>query len=107
MRKQELPDVLVLKLKKYRDMRYGENPHQASAFYLPDGSDPGYQQLWGIELSHNNLGDANQAWQLVCEFEKPTVAIIKHGNPSGICSREDIAEAFKLAHAADPVSAFG
>lgn len=104
--KLNLADNLVLKLKKFSDLRYGENPHQKSAFYLTD-SDPGYEKLMGIELSHNNLGDANHAWSLVCEFESPTVAIIKHGNPSGITSRNNLAEAFRLAFDADRVSAFG
>lgn len=106
MAKLDLVENLKLDLKKFKDLRYGENPHQKSAFYLLD-SDPGFEQLWGIELSHNNLGDANHAWNLVCEFDEPTVAIIKHGNPSGITSRENLAEAFKLSYEADSVSAFG
>ena len=101
-----LPKNLKLNLKKFKDLRYGENPHQRSAYYVA-GGDAGFKQLAGIELSHNNLGDANQAWRLVCEFGEPTVAIIKHGNPSGIASRADVAAAFKLAYAADKVSAFG
>jgi len=104
--KLDLPSELNLKLKKFKDLRYGENPHQKSAFYLTDG-DPGYEQLAGIELSHNNLGDANHSWSLVCEFSEPSVAIIKHGNPSGIAARTDLAEAYKLAFEADTVSAFG
>lgn len=102
----DLPKNLTLKLKKYKDLRYGENPHQKSAFYLTD-SDLGYEQLAGIELSHNNLGDANHAWRLVCEFEEPTVAIIKHGNPSGVATKSDLAQAYRLAYEADSVSAFG
>ena len=102
----DLPKNLKLNLKKYRDLRYGENPHQKSAYYA-ERNDPGFEQLSGIELSHNNLGDANHAWRLVCEFEAPTVAIIKHGNPSGICSKSNVAQAFKMAYGADPVSAFG
>jgi len=102
----KLPKNLELNLRKYKDLRYGENPHQRSAFYISD-SDPGFAQLSGIELSHNNLGDANHAWHLVCEFDAPTVAIIKHGNPSGICTRDDVAAAFKLAYEADNVSAYG
>src|SRR3989344_2871333 len=102
----ELPKVLNIKLRKYRDLRYGENPHQMSAYYV-EGKDAGFEQLSGIELSHNNVGDANHAWQLVCEFSDPTVAIIKHGNPSGICTQNEIASAFKLAYAADKFSAFG
>ena len=102
----DLPGDLNLKLKKYKDLRYGENPHQKSAYYMSDG-EPGYEQLSGIELSHNNLGDANHAWRLVCEFAGPTVAIIKHGNPSGITTRTVLEQAFKLAYEADSVSAFG
>ncbi|OGE10124.1 hypothetical protein A3A60_00455 [Candidatus Curtissbacteria bacterium RIFCSPLOWO2_01_FULL_42_26] len=101
-----LPKELTLKLKKSKDLRYGENPHQKSAFYISDAN-PGFEQLAGIEISHNNVGDANHAWHLVCEFDAPTVAIIKHGNPSGICTRADVAAAFKLAYEADNVSAFG
>src|SRR3989338_4186062 len=107
MNRLYLPKELILKLKKFRDMRYGENPHQKSAFYLEDVKNPGYRQLAGIDLSHNNLGDANHAWRLVSEFEEPTVAIIKHGNPSGIASRTDLASAYSLAYEADSVSAFG
>lgn len=106
MTKLDLPENLVLKLKKYADLRYGENPHQKSAFYILD-CEVGFKQLWGIALSHNNLGDANHAWQLVCEFDEPTVAIIKHGNPSGITSRASLKEAFRMAFDADSVSAFG
>lgn len=106
MKKPSLPDNLVLKLKRYKSMRYGENPHQQSAYYLSDGK-PGWRQIAGIELSHNNLGDANHAWRLVCDFSEPTVAIIKHGNPSGIATRSDLAQAFSLAYEADKMSAFG
>src|SRR3990167_3071249 len=104
--KLSLPKVLNLNLHKYKDLRYGENPHQKSAYYISD-AEPGYEQLSGIELSHNNLGDANHAWRLVCEFAGPTVAIIKHGNPSGITTRTVLEQAFKLAYEADSVSAFG
>lgn len=102
-----LTQELNLKLKKFKDLRYGENPHQRSAFYLEDVNKPGFEQIAGIELSHNNLGDANHAWHLVCEFEEPTVAIIKHGNPSGVATKPDLAEAYKLTFEADSVSAFG
>lgn len=101
-----LPKELKINLHKYCNLRYGENPHQTSAFYVEDGK-PGYELLWGIELSYNNIGDANYAWKLVSEFERPTVAIVKHANPSGITSRRDLANAFKMAQAADPVSSFG
>jgi phosphoribosylaminoimidazolecarboxamide formyltransferase/IMP cyclohydrolase len=101
-----LPKNLKINLTKYRDMRYGENPHQRSAFYIEDGV-PGFEQLWGIELSHNNIGDANHAWKLVADFERPTVAIVKHANPSGITSRGSLEDAFNLAYGADSISAFG
>ena len=104
--KLSLPKVLNLNLHKYKDLRYGENPHQKSAYYISD-AEPGYEQLSGIELSHNNLGDANHAWRLVCEFAAPTVAIIKHGNPSGITTRTVLDQAFKMAYEADSTSAFG
>ena len=106
MQKLDLPKNLNLKLKKYKDLRYGENPHQKSAYYLQD-EEPGYKQLSGIALSHNNLGDANHAWRLVLEFWEPTVAIIKHGNPTGIASRKNLAQAYKLAYGADTISPFG
>src|SRR3989344_4913672 len=102
----DLPSNLNINLKKVKDMRYGENPHQTSAFYVEDGK-TGFEQLWGIELSHNNIGDANHAWKLVCEFKNPTVAVIKHANPSGITSRDNLTEAFNMAYAADSISAFG
>lgn len=105
--KLPLDKSLNLKLKKFKDLRYGENPHQKSAYYIEDLTKPGFKQLAGIELSHNNLGDANHAWRLVCEFNEPTVAIIKHGNPSGVATRTDLAEAYKLAYMADSLSAFG
>ncbi len=107
MARLDLPTKLIIKLHKYKDLRYGENPHQKSAFYIEDPKKPGYQQLWGLPLSHNNLGDANHAWRLVADFSEPTVAIIKHGNPSGITSRTNLARAFKKALEADRVSAFG
>ena len=106
MEKLNLPRKLILSLYKFKNLRYGENPHQKSAYYLQD-RDPGYRQLAGIALSHNNLGDANHAWRLVLEFSEPTVAIIKHGNPTGIASRKNLAEAYKFAYSADTISPFG
>lgn len=106
MKTLSLPKNLTLKLKKYRDMRYGENPHQKSAFYIGD-TQPGYEQLAGIKLSHNNLGDANHAWRLICEFREGAVAIVKHGNPCGLAARNNLEQAYKLAYEADKVSAYG
>jgi phosphoribosylaminoimidazolecarboxamide formyltransferase/IMP cyclohydrolase len=92
-------------------LRYGENPHQAAAFYV-SGADarPGIAtatQLQGKELSYNNLNDTDAAFELVAEFEKPAVAIIKHANPCGVAEGENLFEAYGRALECDPVSAFG
>jgi len=86
-------------------LRYGENPHQKGVFY---GSlNNIVLQLNGKELSYNNILDVDAAIALIEDFTEPTVAIIKHNNPCGIASRDIITDAWKLALAADPVSAFG
>lgn len=106
------PQQLTIGLEKALDLRYGENPHQRAALYRetrlggPAGIVAG-RQLHGKELSYNNIMDADAAWQTVCDFAEPTVAIIKHANPCGLASRDDLAEAFRLAFEGDPVSAFG
>jgi phosphoribosylaminoimidazolecarboxamide formyltransferase/IMP cyclohydrolase len=90
-------------------LRYGENPHQAAAFYV-NGARPGVAtavQVQGKELSYNNLNDTNAAFECVAEFEPPTVAIIKHANPCGVASAGSLAEAWEKALRCDPVSAFG
>ena len=93
-------------------LRYGENPHQRAALYT-DGSGKGIaaaQQLQGKELSYNNLVDLDACWELVAEFEAATeaaVAIVKHTNPCGVATGRTVAEAFRRALEADPVSAFG
>ena len=102
----KLPKKLNINLNKFQDLRYGENPHQKGAYYV-EGWESGFEKLWGIDLSYNNLEDAYSAWRLVSDFNDPMVAIIKHGNPSGIASRNNLADAFKLALDADPVSAYG
>ncbi len=102
----KLPKKLNINLNKFQDLRYGENPHQQGAYYV-EGAQSGFEKLWGIDLSYNNLEDANSAWRLVSDFDDSTVAIIKHGNPSGIAVRNNLAGAFKLALDADPVSAYG
>jgi len=91
-------------------LRYGENPHQAAAVYRAGPARPGVvtaEQLQGKELSYNNLNDTNAAFELVAEFDDPTVAIIKHANPCGVASRDSLAAAYAEALACDPVSAFG
>lgn len=94
-----------------QELRYGENPHQTAALYTVDDSvRPGAataKQIQGKELSYNNLNDTDAAFELVSEFEEPTVAIIKHANPCGVASAENTLEAYNKAFACDPVSAFG
>ena len=91
-------------------LRYGENPHQRAALYANDrraGGLAGARQLHGKEMSYNNYVDADAARRTAYDFADPAVAIIKHANPCGIAVGGDIAEAHRLAHACDPVSAFG
>ena len=94
-------------------LRYGENPHQSAALYLPAG--PAAHgvaqatQVQGKELSYNNLNDANAALELAAEFREadPTVVIVKHANPCGVATRASLADAWAEALACDSVSAFG
>jgi phosphoribosylaminoimidazolecarboxamide formyltransferase/IMP cyclohydrolase len=91
-------------------MRYGENPHQQAAFYRGGEARPGVAsatQIQGKELSYNNLNDTDAAFELVAEFERPAVAIIKHANPCGVAQADSLTEAYRRALASDPVSAFG
>jgi phosphoribosylaminoimidazolecarboxamide formyltransferase/IMP cyclohydrolase len=91
-------------------LRYGENPHQAAAFYASGPVRPGVAtaaQIQGKELNYNNLNDTDAAFELVAEFEHPAVAIIKHANPCGVAVADIQREAYRRALACDPVSAFG
>jgi phosphoribosylaminoimidazolecarboxamide formyltransferase/IMP cyclohydrolase len=91
-------------------LRYGENPHQAAAFYVTGERRPGVataRQLGGRELSFNNLNDTDAAFELVAEFSEPAVAIIKHANPCGVAVASDLRQAWERALACDPVSAYG
>jgi phosphoribosylaminoimidazolecarboxamide formyltransferase/IMP cyclohydrolase len=94
-------------------MRYGENPHQAAAFYRGPESRPGVataRQVQGKQLSYNNVNDTDAAFECVAEFDPArtaAVAIIKHANPCGIAEADTLAEAYEKALRCDPVSAFG
>lgn len=90
-------------------LRYGENPHQWGVLARRPGAGglAGATQYQGKELSYNNLGDASGAWRLVWDLPAPGVAVIKHANPCGVGLAEDMAEAFAIARATDPISAFG
>jgi phosphoribosylaminoimidazolecarboxamide formyltransferase/IMP cyclohydrolase len=103
------PDQFSIPLKKYSDLRYGENPHQQAAFYrIPQGNGlPSLVQHHGKELSYNNIVDLEAAWHIVKEFNQPAAVVIKHSNPCGAALGHTMSEAYEKAHAADPVSAFG
>ena len=96
---------------KEQDLRYGENPQQAAAFYVR-GDAPAHSlaratQIQGKPLSYNNLLDSDAAWAAVREFDEPAVVILKHQNPCGSAVAEDITAAYDRAFACDPKSAFG
>jgi len=92
-------------------LRYGENPHQRAAFYTDATRRPGVataRQWQGKDLSYNNINDTDAAFELVAELgDRPACAIIKHANPCGVAVADTLAEAYRLAHACDPTSAFG
>jgi len=111
-----LPDVLGGFWTRSEVLRYGENPHQRAALYLPgapgdERGEPagiaGAQQLHGKEMSYNNYVDADAARRAAYDFARPCVAITKHSNPCGIAVGADLAEAHRKAHECDPASAFG
>ena len=108
------PPSLTVPLERVASLRYGENPHQHAAFYrdrsLGEDALGGVAtavQRHGKALSYNNYLDADAAWNAVNDFPEPACVIVKHTNPCGAAVREDLREAYRLAVAADPVSAFG
>ena len=108
---QAFPEQLTLALRKVTDLSYGENPHQAGAYYREVGARrhllSQVEQLGGKALSYNNLVDLEGARRVLREFVMPTVVIVKHANPCGVAVAATIEEAWERALAADPVSAFG
>ena len=104
------PPRLALPGVRRQALRYGENPHQAAAFYTDGSGRPGVataEQLQGKALSYNNLNDLDAAFELAGEFERPAVVIVKHANPCGAAVADNLCEAWDRALACDPVSAFG
>jgi phosphoribosylaminoimidazolecarboxamide formyltransferase/IMP cyclohydrolase len=105
------PARLVLEADRVAALRYGENPHQAAAFYRPHGSTAAglaaLRQLHGPELSYNNLLDFSAALALLLEFEEPAAVAIKHTNPCGAALGATVGEAMRKAKASDPVSIYG
>lgn len=110
---QAFPPVRVMASRLVSTLRYGENPHQLAALYVPTGASARgiaqAEQVQGKELSYNNYNDANAALELVAEFRDgpPTVVIVKHANPCGVATADTLVEAYRAALACDSVSAFG
>ncbi|MHC4473796.1 MAG: bifunctional phosphoribosylaminoimidazolecarboxamide formyltransferase/IMP cyclohydrolase, partial [Planctomycetota bacterium] len=108
-----LPESLVLGLAKQKELRYGENPHQRAAFYLPANRHPepcvANAEVLSEKkgLSHINYMDLDAGLELVKEFGRPAAALIKHTNPCGCAEADEIRDAFVLAYECDPLSAYG
>jgi phosphoribosylaminoimidazolecarboxamide formyltransferase/IMP cyclohydrolase len=106
-----LPERLHFAYARRQELRYGENPHQRAALYVPAGSAAkglaAARQLQGKELSYNNLVDLEAALDLAMEFRRPAAVIVKHNNPCGTAEQETLAEAYVKALACDPISAYG
>ena len=106
-----LPKSIHLSLERVHDLRYGENPHQTGARYRHSSGSGWWDdaiQHHGKELSYLNVFDTEAAWRIAHSIgNNPTVAVIKHANPCGLACHDDIAEAYRRAHACDSVSAFG
>ena len=109
--KPALPERVHLALRRQQELRYGENPHQAAALYVPTGQAAeglaGAKQLQGKELSYNNFVDLEAARSLAAEFKNPAAVIIKHNNPCGTAEQTSLRDAYLKALACDPVSAYG
>ncbi|MDA1184036.1 MAG: bifunctional phosphoribosylaminoimidazolecarboxamide formyltransferase/IMP cyclohydrolase [Acidobacteria bacterium] len=102
-----LPDMLSMTLRKVRDLRYGENPHQPAALYQGFGTHPGFTALQGKALSYTNLLDLDAAARIAAEFQEAAAVVIKHTNPCGAATGRDPADAYVRAREADAVAAFG
>jgi phosphoribosylaminoimidazolecarboxamide formyltransferase / IMP cyclohydrolase len=105
---EPLPAMLDIRAPRSMALRYGENPHQSAALYAMGKTGiAGAEQLHGKELSYNNLVDLDAAWQLIGEFDGPASAIIKHTNPCGCAEAATLADSYRRAFEADPISAYG
>ena len=112
---ERFPQELTVSLERIQSLRYGENPHQQAAFYrvrkhIPTPALPtvaGAEVLHGKELSFNNLLDLDSALGAVNSFSAPAIVIVKHTNPCGLACDDVLVEAYKKAHAGDPISAYG
>ena len=110
---QVFPDMLAVNGNRVTELRYGENPHQRAALYVPVGPHIAgiaqAEQVQGKKLSYNNYNDADAALELVAEFRDgpPTVVIVKHANPCGVATGDTLIDAYRAALECDSVSAFG
>ncbi len=106
----ELPERIVLAMRRVDHLRYGENPQQRAASYAAEGTAPWWeqtQQLQGKALSYNNCLDAEAAWSLVNAFSEPAAVIVKHTNPCGAAVAADLRQAFRAAWEGDPLASYG
>ncbi|SHO57564.1 bifunctional phosphoribosylaminoimidazolecarboxamide formyltransferase/IMP cyclohydrolase [Vibrio quintilis] len=107
----QFPRTFNMQFSKKQDMRYGENSHQAAAFYVEsqpeEASVSTARQIQGKALSYNNIADTDAALECVKEFDEPACVIVKHANPCGVALGEDILTAYNRAYQTDPTSAFG
>ncbi|MCX5748950.1 MAG: bifunctional phosphoribosylaminoimidazolecarboxamide formyltransferase/IMP cyclohydrolase [Candidatus Saganbacteria bacterium] len=102
------PKKLSIHLEKIQDLRYGENPHQAAAFYRQEGGGiTDAVQLHGKELSYNNILDIEAAYSIASYFVNPTIAIVKHNNPCGVATSSSVCDAYLKAYKCDKISAYG
>ena len=107
---ETFPERLTLAAERVQVLRYGENPHQQAAFYADGSKRPGVATariVQGKELSYNNIGDTEAAYECVAEFSEPAVVVIKHANPCGVAIAKDQYSAYLKAYACDPVSIYG
>lgn len=108
---EQFPRTYNSQFSKSQDMRYGENSHQNSAFYVeknaPAGSIASAKQIQGKELSYNNIADTDAALETVKLFDEPACVIVKHANPCGVAIGDTLLQAYERAFATDPESAFG
>ncbi|QLK55515.1 bifunctional phosphoribosylaminoimidazolecarboxamide formyltransferase/IMP cyclohydrolase [Ehrlichia ruminantium] len=102
-----LPNTFAIHGNKVQDLRCGENPHQKGAFYSASADKYPLKQLHGKQLSYNNIVDIEAAINIVAEFTEPAAVIIKHSNPCGAATADDITSAYNKAFACDPKSSFG
>ena len=105
------PETLTLKFNHRQSMRYGENPHQAAAFYAESNPSAGsvatIEQEQGKELSYNNIADTDAALECVKAFQDPACVIVKHANPCGVATSHSVTSSYLAAFSTDPTSAFG